>query len=69
MTKIYCSDVSCKYVGDDGYCSQKKVSLAWGSVQTLHQGRLEYHKCKAYEVDPEYKRLEKLVLEAIAETE
>ena len=49
MTKVYCADVSCKYVNDKGVCTQKKIGLGWSSVVTVNDGRQEFHRCKMYE--------------------
>ena len=49
MTKIYCADVSCEYCNDKGVCTQKKVALAWMSIQTVHEGRQEYNRCRMYQ--------------------
>lgn len=48
MTKVYCADISCKYVNDEGVCTQKSIGLAWSSVMTVHDGRQEYNKCRMY---------------------
>lgn len=59
MTKVYCADVSCKYVNDEGVCTQKSIGLAWSSVMTVHDGRQEYNKCRMYHESEEYKRIKK----------
>jgi hypothetical protein len=49
MTKVYCADSSCSFCNDNGVCTQKKIGLAWLSVQTVREGRQEYNKCRMYQ--------------------
>ena len=49
MSKIYCADISCKFNSDKSVCTCKKVSLSWNSVQTVNDGRQDFHRCKTYE--------------------
>ncbi len=60
MTKVYCADVSCKYVNDEGVCTQKSIGLAWSSVMTVHDGRQEYNKCRMYHKSEESEMIKKL---------
>ena len=47
-TKIYCSDMLCKF-NEDGICKSKTVALSAYSVITLYDGRQDFHKCKTFE--------------------
>ena len=49
MTNVYCADSSCKFVNDDGVCTQKRIALGWRSVMTVYDGRQKYNLCKMYE--------------------
>lgn len=59
MTKIYCADSSCKFLNDNGVCTEKTVTLGWSSVMTLNDGRKEFNKCKTHEKSDRAKELEK----------
>ena len=58
MTKVYCADSSCAFCNDNGFCTQKKIGLAWLSVQTVHEGRQEYNKCRGYQHSDIAKQIE-----------
>lgn len=49
MAKVYCADVGCKFLNDDGVCIAKNVALSWNSVYTIHEGRQEFLRCKTRE--------------------
>ena len=68
MTKIYCADVSCKFVNDKGVCTQKTIALGWSSIKTVWDGRQEFNKCKMYEKSEESRKIEKLFKNGLSVT-
>lgn len=56
MTRVKCPCVECKH-NKDHRCKNKGITLAWKSVMTVHEGRLEAWICKDYEMDEESKRI------------
>lgn len=60
MTKIICSDPSCKYQNDNGICSLKEITLTWCATNTKYDGMQSYNRCKNYEEAEDYKRYRKL---------
>lgn len=51
--KIHCAALECKFCNDKGICTAKEISLSWHSVNTVHEGRQEYNRCKSYELSGE----------------
>lgn len=58
--KVYCAEMGCKW-NRDGHCAADRVFLSAGIVSTVHQGRLQYWKCKAYEESEAAKEARKIV--------
>ena len=61
MTKIYCADVTCKFNDINGLCTLKKIALSFHSVNTLWEGRQEYHRCKTYQKSENIGQFEKYI--------
>lgn len=57
MTKIFCSDSSCKFINDQGRCTAKTVTIGWSSVMTVYEGRQDFHRCKTYEESEKAKEI------------
>lgn len=53
---IYCAEVSCKWL-KDGNCTADTVCLSAGEISTVHEGRLHYWQCKAYEESEHTKQI------------
>lgn len=67
-TKIYCSDISCKYNDlDTGRCKAKEASFSWQSVQTVYNGRQDYLKCATYEESDMSKEMHVFIERAMKE--
>lgn len=67
MTKVYCANMHCKYLNDDGFCTKEEIGLTYCSIVTLYDGRQEFLKCTAFiEKDDEYYLRLKAIGEEIA---
>ena len=60
MAKVYCANVACKFMNDNGVCTSKKIALSYCSVATMNEGRQEYCKCKMFEESDNYKQMKEL---------
>lgn len=69
MSKVICCEVSCKYNNDNYECTNKKISLAMCSINTLYQGNQTYLKCKSYKErnDEWYKNVKELIEKCVKE--
>ena len=61
MPKVYCADVTCEYVNENGVCTAKVISLSWHSVATVYDGVQEFNRCKAFQKSSRVKELEKKI--------
>lgn len=61
MTKVYCADITCKFNDINGLCTQKKIAFSFHSVNTLWEGRQEYHRCKMYQKAENIGQFEKII--------
>ena len=61
MTKIYCGACDCKYNGDKGRCTAKKISLADSYYNTVYEGYKHFNICKTYEKSDWAKRVDEMM--------
>ena len=65
--KVECSNLKCKYMSDKGKCERGKINLSLMGVHTINMGFQDYLKCNSYEIDKEYRELEKKVKQLLLE--
>ena len=65
MTKVKCADLSCKYNNGRDMCQAREINLAWHSVMTMHDGRQEFNRCKAYEMSEQFRAMKAKVDEIV----
>ena len=63
MPRIVCARTDCKYNNDKNQCTAKDVKLSYHSVMTVWDGRQEFLKCKAYEMDDRSRELSEKLME------
>lgn len=58
MPRVWCADEGCLY-NNEHRCTAKTINLSWHSVETLWNGRKEFHRCRMRESPAEHRRKER----------
>lgn len=60
MTKVWCATIECKH-NKNNRCRAKEINLSDGHVHTIHQGYMQYWKCRSFEESKATKEIKKLI--------